>query len=50
MKYKKSKMTTTISLSDELWRTLNIMKKEPGESFEQVIWNLIKNQKENETS
>lgn len=38
-------MTTTISISDELWKTLNIMKT-TGQPFEDVIWNLIKNQKE----
>ena len=33
-------MTITISVSELLWTTLNI-KKEPGQSFEDVIWKLI---------
>ena len=34
-------MATTIKISDELWKILND-KKEKGESFEQVIFKIIK--------
>lgn len=39
--------TTTIRISNELWKKLNIMKM-VGESFEEVIWKLIKKETKNE--
>ncbi|MFB6187022.1 MAG: hypothetical protein ABEI86_09185 [Halobacteriaceae archaeon] len=32
---------TTIQVSVELWRELKDRKEWPGESFEDVIWNLL---------
>lgn len=32
---------TTIQVSGDLWKELNSRKQEPGDTFEEVIWELI---------
>jgi len=32
---------TTIQISDDLWKTLNDLKKKPSESFEDVLTRLV---------
>jgi len=38
-------MTTTIQISDKLWEELNRRKKKRGETFEDVILNLLNKEK-----
>ena len=38
-------MVTTIQISDKLWDYLKAQKKARGETFEDVIWKMIKKEK-----
>jgi len=37
---------TTIWITDKLWKELDRMKKQRGDTFEDIIWDLIKSKKE----
>lgn len=39
-------MATTIQISDELWSELS-REKQRGETFEDIIWKLIRKEKQN---
>lgn len=39
-------MVTTITISDKLWMELSKMKKPKMKTFEEVLWDLVKNVRE----
>lgn len=41
-----SESKTTIQISGELWKELNSRKEEPGDTFEEIIWDLVEDDSE----